>query len=191
MVIRTINLCHPEESEIKYKIHHFPDGHNHIELLGSFNKADKIHVITRIKNGDDLFIVKQICQILKDACAAKICLDIVYLYTARMDRKMSLGEAFDLKIVAEDLARLDVFEITILSIHNKFAFYNLLNQIGSKGSIFVDQGFSYLSEILKKKKTILYVIQTKVLIKGIMMEEKNVLYVLKNEIKITIFCISK
>lgn len=155
MTIKTINLCHPEESEIKYKIHNFPDGHNHIELLGSFNKADKIHVITRIKNSDDLFIVKQICQILKDTCAAKICLDIVYLYTARMDRKMSLGEAFDLKIVVEDLVRLDVSGITILSIHNEFAFYNLLNQIGSKGGIFVDQGFSYLSEILKKEDYII------------------------------------
>ena len=62
--MRTLNLIDINKSDIQYIIHQFPDGHKHIELKSGFNKETYIDVICRINNGDDLFILIQVNDIL-------------------------------------------------------------------------------------------------------------------------------
>lgn len=98
-----INFLYPKASEVKYKIHTFPDGHEHLEICSELNHREPLTVTIRIATTDDLFILLQ----LKDICdrhSIKIeQVYITYLMCARMDRLMSFNEAVDLKIIFDTL----------------------------------------------------------------------------------------
>jgi Phosphoribosylpyrophosphate synthetase len=102
----TLNLVYPEKSEIGYTIHNFPDGHKHIELHKGFNTCRYVNVVCRIRNMDDLFILFQVKDILEVNDISIEDLEIYYLFTARCDRRFSLGESLDLKIIANHLESL-------------------------------------------------------------------------------------
>ncbi len=122
--MRTLNLIDINKSDIQYTIHQFPDGHKHIELKSGFNKENYINVVCRINNGDDLFILIQVNDILSINDMRINELSIKYLFTARCDRRFSIGEAYDLKIIGNILQQFDIDKIKILDIHSqKFSSY--------------------------------------------------------------------
>jgi len=113
-----LNLVYPEKSHIDYEIARFPDGHKHIKLKGDFNKHQKIDIICRICNADDLFILLQIKDILSvnDVRTGRII--IYYLFTMRCDRRFTIGEAHDLNIILTTLKDLFGDEtITLIDPH--------------------------------------------------------------------------
>lgn len=112
-----LDLNNPNESEIEYKINNFPDGHKHIQLYGNFNKYQKIDVKCRICNGDDLFLLMQVADIVQRNEMEINELFITYLFTARCDRVFSIGEAFDLQIVGNSLRNI-AKKIKILDLHS-------------------------------------------------------------------------
>jgi ribose-phosphate pyrophosphokinase len=118
----TLNLINKEKSDIQYTIHNYPDGHKHIELHKGFNKGSKINIVCRICNGDDLFILFQIHDILKINEMKINKLHIKYLFTARCDRRFSIGEAFDVKILMELLNAITPIDkeyvISLLDVHS-------------------------------------------------------------------------
>ncbi len=113
-----LNLLNREASEIGYTIHNFPDGHKHIELHPGFNKQTYIDVVCRICNGDDLFLLEQVAYIINNSACICGNLYISYLLAARADRRFSLGEAYDLYIVREQIFHLGFSNITLLDVHS-------------------------------------------------------------------------
>ena len=115
---KCLNLIYPNKSDIDYTIHHFPDGHNHIELFGKFNTTRRIDVVCRICNAEDLFLLHQIKNILDVNDMRISTLYISYLFTARCDRRFNIGQGLDLKIVANQLQQLNACEYRIVDVHS-------------------------------------------------------------------------
>lgn len=98
--MQILNLINPTLCDgIGFDIVHFPDGEDHITLK-NINRKDNVHVITRIANPNDLFILMQIGDILKRQ-EIQWGLSILYLMGGRMDRVISFNEAYTLKIVTD------------------------------------------------------------------------------------------
>lgn len=138
-------------SDVKYVIHSFPDGENHIELLVEENFFDKLkgkkdftlQIVCRITSYDDMFILKQLDNIFKTN-NIKYNLIITYLLSQRMDRAMSIKRACSLDIILFDLENLFVKNLLIISPHNikkllnsKIDFY--LNEVYAVGELLENQ----------------------------------------------------
>ena len=119
MSYKTINLVDYTKSDIPYYINKYPDGHKHIVLEGcEWNKDLYINVVTRISSMDDLFILRQVDNILWHESIRINKLLITYLLTARCDRRFSLGEAIDRDIIANDLYMLHADKIFFYDLHS-------------------------------------------------------------------------
>lgn len=99
--MQILNLTNVEKSDIKYTISRFPDGEVQI-TLGEFSRKDNIEVRCRITNAEELFLVKQVFDIL-DRSEVVYDVFISYLMGMRMDRVMDFNRPFTLKIVADIL----------------------------------------------------------------------------------------
>lgn len=119
MNYKTLNLINKHSSDIPYHINKYPDGHKHIVLEGcEWNKDTHLNVIARISSMDDLFILRQVDNILWHENIRINNLLITYLLTARCDRRFSLGEAIDRDIVAMDLYSLHADRIAFCDLHS-------------------------------------------------------------------------
>lgn len=114
--MQVLNLIRPEKSEISYEIFHFPDGEVHIKL-GEINRKDKIVVLCRITNADELFVLMQVGDIL-NRHDVKWYLTIYYLMSMRMDRVINFNEAFSLKVVTNMINSLNPSEVTVVHPHS-------------------------------------------------------------------------
>jgi ribose-phosphate pyrophosphokinase len=99
--MQTINLVNLENSGIKYKVFHFPDGEVQIEL-GEFSRKKSILVKCRITNAEELMILCQVMDIL-DRHEVEYTICIYYLMSMRMDRVMYFNRPFSLKIITNIL----------------------------------------------------------------------------------------
>lgn len=114
--MQTINLIRPVKSDIKFNIIQFPDGEPHI-VLENIDRKDKVTVICRISNPNDLFILMQIGDILnRQGVIFK--LFITYLMSMRMDRVISFNESYSLKVVTEIINNMFPNEVTVLEPHS-------------------------------------------------------------------------
>lgn len=114
--MQVLNLANPEKSDIKFTISRFPDGEVQI-TLEEFTRKDSIKVLCRITNAEELFLVKQVFDIL-DRNEMVYDVFIGYLMGMRMDRVMDFNRPFTLKIVADILKNSKVREIEILEPHS-------------------------------------------------------------------------
>lgn len=115
--MQDLNLIKIEKSDIKYSFSRFPDGEVQI-TLDSINHKDKVHIICRITNAEELFILMQVCDILKRH-GVIYCISIYYLMSMRMDRVMDFNRPFSLSIVCKILDSLDAWYIDIFSPHSE------------------------------------------------------------------------
>jgi ribose-phosphate pyrophosphokinase len=122
-----LNLINPQASDIAYKTLIFPDGQPHIVLnldknptsdLRNPKYTEGVHVIARIANPSDLFTVLMAKDVLESHGFAYIDLTISYLMAARMDRQMTKGEPFSLRIVAAILNQAGFRRISIFDPHS-------------------------------------------------------------------------
>lgn len=114
------NLARREYSDIPYHIDSYPDGEKHLVIEGhDWNKNKYINVITRIASMDDLFILIQAYNILYHE-DVKVCkLLLTYVLGARCDRRFSLGEAIDARIIQNLIAtKVDAKYIYTLDYHS-------------------------------------------------------------------------
>lgn len=117
-----LNLAHLEESDIKYKIFHFPDGEPQIEILTDLcNVKDEITVRCRICSPEDLFILMQAMDVL-NRHEVLVNLYIYYLMGARMDRLMSHGRPITKKIIDKIINGFDCNSIRIIEPHSYIYF---------------------------------------------------------------------
>ena len=114
--MQILNLTNQEKSDIKYTISHFPDGEVQI-TLGEFSRKDNIEVRCRITNAEELFLVKQVFDIL-DRNEVVYDVFISYLMGMRMDRVMDFNRPFTLKIVADILKSSKARSFNVLEPHS-------------------------------------------------------------------------
>lgn len=115
-----LNLIHPQASDIPYKTLIFPDGQPHIVLDLDKNAVytEGVLITARITNPTDLFTVLLVKDILDMHNIERIDLTISYLMAARMDRQMTKGEPFSLRIVARLLNQAGFRQIMIFDPHS-------------------------------------------------------------------------
>lgn len=99
----------------------FPDGEVQI-TLGEFTRKDTIQVLCRITNAVELFIVKQVFDIL-DRNEMVYDVFIGYLMGMRMDRVMDFNRPFTLKIIADILKGSKARDFEILEPHSGRTFH--------------------------------------------------------------------
>jgi ribose-phosphate pyrophosphokinase len=121
------NLINPQASDISYKTLVFPDGQPHIALNLDKNAVytdlsrdyrEGSLIVARIANPTDLFTVLMAKDVLESHGFAHIDLTISYLMAARMDRQMTDGEPFSLRIVAAILNQAGFRRISIFDPHS-------------------------------------------------------------------------
>lgn len=126
-----LNLARREYSDIPYHIDSYPDGEKHLVIEGhDWNKNKYVNVITRISSMDDLFILLQAYNIL-DHENVKMCeLLLTYVLGARCDRRFSLGEAIDAKIIQNLIAtKVDAKHIYTLDYHSSLNYVSDWNDL--------------------------------------------------------------
>lgn len=114
--MQILNLTNVEKSDIKYTISHFPDGEVQI-TLEEFSRKDSIEVRCRITNAEELFLVKQVFDIL-DRNEVVYDVFISYLMGMRMDRVMDFNRPFTLKIVSDILKSSKARSFDVLEPHS-------------------------------------------------------------------------
>jgi ribose-phosphate pyrophosphokinase len=115
-----LNLIYPNESTIKYESKPFPDGQPHIKIAPeSLPRAGEPCLITaRITNGNDLLLVLLAKDTLDLSGAGPVELHVSYLLSARMDRQMTEGEPFSLRVVTDVINQAGFAKIKVFDPHS-------------------------------------------------------------------------
>ena len=135
----TLNLIHAERSDIKYTTVTFPDSQPHIKLDVSSLGGDKssCRIITRISTPADLLLALFAKNVLSYEGFEKVELYISYLLAARMDRVMTGGEPFSLKVMANILNAAGFSKIKIFDPHSEVSTALLDNSYAISNTAFV------------------------------------------------------
>lgn len=140
-----LNLINPQQSDIAFKTMVFPDGQPHIKLdlskITDFTEG--VEIVTRIANPSDLFMV----LLAKDALEAngfeRFDLLVTYLMAARMDRQMTEGEPFSLRIVAAIINQAGFRRVRIFDPHSEVSTALILRSKAIGNEAFVKQCITY------------------------------------------------
>lgn len=100
-----------------YKIIKFPDGESHL-VLTNIDRKDSVIITCRIRNGEELFLMMQLSDVLKRQEVTVERLNILYLMGARMDRVVNFSEPYTLKIVADVINSFNARDVQILEPHS-------------------------------------------------------------------------
>ena len=114
--MQILNLINKEKSDINHSISRFPDGEVQI-TLGEFSHKEEILILCRITNAEELFILMQVCDILRRH-GMRFSIQIYYLMSMRMDRVMDFNRPLSLSIVCRVLDDLGAVEIGIYCPHS-------------------------------------------------------------------------
>lgn len=115
--MQILNLINKEKSDIDYSVSRFPDGEVQI-TLGEINHKDGLLVKCRITSAEELFILMQVCDILRRH-GIGFSISIYYLMSMRMDRVMDFNRPFSLSIICDVLDNLGAVNIGIFSPHSE------------------------------------------------------------------------
>ena len=114
--MKRINLFDKTKSDVWYEIITFPDGEKHV-VLEDIDRKESYNIVTRIKSGDDLFILAQVGDILNRA-EVYFNITIYYLMSMRMDRVMNWNESFSHKVVANIINSINTPAVQIFHPHS-------------------------------------------------------------------------
>lgn len=120
-----INLINPVRSQVKYELTVFPDGEPHIKLE-EIDRKKEYHIVCRITNPSELFVLAQVGYILKRQDVI-FDIEITYLMSMRMDRVISFNEAFTLQIVADIINALGAEKVYVFEAHSERVFKEIFN----------------------------------------------------------------
>lgn len=94
--MQTIDLIHKKGC----KVIEFPDGELHL-VLDELNRKEEVCINCRICNGNDLFLLMQLSDILNRQCVVVSEMYIYYIMGMRCDRLFDINRPFTLRIVTE------------------------------------------------------------------------------------------
>ncbi len=117
----TLNLIDASASTISYSLVTFPDGQPHIKMTvpPEPDRSEGCRIITRISSPADLLLALFAKNTLTYEGFEKVELYISYLLAARMDRVMTAGEPFSLKVIAQMINSCDFSKIKIFDPHSE------------------------------------------------------------------------
>lgn len=119
----TINLVYPTQSEITFQQLLFPDGQPHIKLdtkkINGLDKLKPLRIFCRMDNAANILTVLFIKNVLDYFEFEQVELHIAYMMAARMDRVMTEGEPFSLKVVAGLLNNASFKKVKIFDPHSE------------------------------------------------------------------------
>jgi ribose-phosphate pyrophosphokinase len=145
--MNTINLIYPEKSSASFECIVFPDGQPHIKInpgaLNQLDKAAPIAIYTRITSANELLLVLLVKNILDQHEFERIELHISYLLAARMDRVMTDGEPFSLKVIAGMLNAANFRKIRIFDPHSEVSTALLNRSYAVNNHVFVKEALSH------------------------------------------------
>lgn len=106
----------------------YPDGEKHL-VLDEIDRKHPVIVKCNITNGNDLFILMQLGDILNRQGVEIAQLIIGYLMSARVDRVFDFNRPFSLKIVADVVNSLNAQQVIIFDVHSRTAMRLIKNAI--------------------------------------------------------------
>lgn len=132
-----------------YKVIEFPDGELHLEL-DEINRKDDVDIICRIKNGNDLFILMQLSDILNRQCIRPAHIYIHYLMGMRCDRLFDLNRPFTLGIVSKVINSFNAGQVMVAEPHSLRTLEEINNCLPNNTSLeaacaFEDNGYKLVS----------------------------------------------
>jgi ribose-phosphate pyrophosphokinase len=116
-----LNLLNPVQSTIRYQRLTFPDGQPHLKIdPASLPPAGTPCQITaRLASPADLLLVLLAKDVLDAADLGPVSLQVTYLLAARMDRPMTTGEPFALRVVTDVLNQAGFAKIRVFDPHSE------------------------------------------------------------------------
>lgn len=125
---KELNLLDLSKSDWAYHFIKFNDGEEQLVLEELDPKAEYIHILSRIANTNDLYLLLQACDIVRRV-GLHYSLVITYLMAQRMDRVMSLDRPYSLKIVADIINNLNAEQVFIVEPHSLKSNLEIKNSI--------------------------------------------------------------
>ena len=116
----TLNLIDPLRSDISFQSKVFPDGQINLVIDTAQNDftGKEVRIVTRLSHANDLLLCLYALDVLKYNGASETDLYVTYLTTARMDRVMTNGEPFSLRVIARILNGTGFRRIIIFDPHS-------------------------------------------------------------------------
>jgi len=118
--MKTLNLMYPEESEVEYKISHFPDGQQDVTLTAY--DYPEITIKSRFNSFQDLELIICATKALSRVGINNISLFIPYLLGARSDRQfIDGGTSYLVDVIAPIINSLNFKTVTVMDTHSDVA----------------------------------------------------------------------
>jgi ribose-phosphate pyrophosphokinase len=147
----TLNLVKLEKSDIKYKISHFPDGQQDIEILEiltvteSIGEIRPIRILSRFNGWKDLELIVASTKLLKRLKFKEIHLEIPYLLGARSDRQfVRNGNSYLVDVIAPIINTQNYETVKVLDVHSDVAQACINNLVTVSNISVVDYGIEHL-----------------------------------------------
>jgi ribose-phosphate pyrophosphokinase len=122
--MKTINLLNSDNSDIKYKISHFPDGQYNIDFVNfEIDEKNEYKIISTFRSFDNLQVILATKAILDGLVfSPKVTLYVPYLLGARSDRKFhKLGNSYLVQVLAPILNKFNFAKVQSLDVHSDVA----------------------------------------------------------------------
>lgn len=116
-----LNLINAAASGILYEKMTFPDGQPHLKIEASSlpTEGQPCRITARIANPADLLLVLLAKDALDAGGAGSVQLTVSYLLAARMDRQMTPGEPFALRVVADMINMAGFAKVRVFDPHSE------------------------------------------------------------------------
>jgi ribose-phosphate pyrophosphokinase len=145
-----LNLIKPEVSNIPFSVFSFPDGQPQVKMdISALAENSSCHIISRIAHPNDLLTILLCKNILDYHGIKEVNLSISYLMAARMDRVMTEGEPFTLKVIASVLNHAKFNKIKIFDPHSDVSIALIESSKAISNHHFVSDA---LNTVLKSKE---------------------------------------
>lgn len=120
-IMEILNLIYPENSNVRFERMTFPDGQPHLKLQADTipREGRPCRIAARISGPADLLTVLLAKDALEAGGAGAVHLDISYLLAARMDRQMTAGEPFALRVVCDIINQAGFARIRVFDPHSE------------------------------------------------------------------------
>jgi ribose-phosphate pyrophosphokinase len=148
-----LNLINPNKTDIPFQHFTFPDGQPHLKIDVTRTTSpchEGVTILSRIANPSDLFTVLIAKDALESIGFESISLTISYLMAARMDRQMTEGEPFSLRVLATMLNQVGFKSIKIFDPHSDVSTALLLRSKAISNEVFVKD---CIADFNKKNET--------------------------------------
>jgi ribose-phosphate pyrophosphokinase len=149
--MQTLNLLSAKHSSIQYAQHQFSDGQPHLKIdTTTLIHSQACVIYTRLAQPSDLLLLLYAANALRYAGIERIAVAVSYLMAARMDRVMTYGEPFSLKVIASILNAAQFSRILVFDPHSTVSLAVLDNAFAIDNAKFVGDALVHYLDTQKE-----------------------------------------